>query len=166
MHHLMIGEGGHALIVLKGPACEVVPLRLFKIGVDQCRDIGLEGRFSLMRDEQGVFGEHALHVVAITGPVHDDGDESEPVLFRGLPQFRRLCCRNVVREGDPVVPGSLRSGEAGDHAIHLFGVAHVPPHEEPSILHIRLCEGNGRGVHRPGVGPGATWKERTHQQDE
>ena len=114
MHDLVVGKGRHALVVLKRPAVEVVAGRVLEVAVHHPRRVvRLEGGRAAVRDEQRVLGEHALHVVAVVGAAHHDGDEVEAVLLRRLPQLRRFRRRDVVGEGDAVVSVRLGARESG-----------------------------------------------------
>ncbi len=138
MHHCVVGERGHADVVLERPALEAVSGDGLEVAVPHLRGVfGPVGGGPAAGDEQRVLGEHAFDVVAVVGRAHHDGDEVQPVLLRRLPQCGRFLLRDVVGEGDAVVARRPGAGEAGNHAIHLFRIAHVPPHEEPSLLHPR-----------------------------
>ena len=58
-------------------------------------------------------------------------------LLGRLFQRRRFFRRHVVRKRNPVVAVCLCPWKTREHSLHLPRVAHVPPHEEPPLLHPR-----------------------------
>jgi hypothetical protein len=85
---VVIGESRHALVVLHRPAVEVVAGHVLEVAVHHPgRVVGLKGCSPAVGDEQRVLGEHALGEVGVAASAHDDGDEIELVLLRGLSQL-------------------------------------------------------------------------------
>src|SRR5947207_32592 len=66
MHHRMIRESGHALVILHGPAVEVFAGGIFEIAVQHLRGIFLgQSSAAVMRNEKSVLHRHAFSVITI-----------------------------------------------------------------------------------------------------
>src|SRR5947208_343680 len=85
MHALMIGERGHAFVILHCPAIEPIAGYLFKICVDHSsRIVRLEDCLAVMRHKQCVLCEHAFDIITVFGSAHDNRNQAEPVLAGSL----------------------------------------------------------------------------------